>query len=104
MNVKAYLKNVLRHYFREIIFKHSFIFLEMFLLFFFVVFCIFGIVYVTSIFALYFFLNASLGCTAAFTYYYDPAILRNKMKPLSIFRDLAQRKRDSKKCLLLCVL
>ena len=35
--------------------------------------------------------------TAAFTYYYDPAILRNKLTPLSIFRDLALRKRDSKK-------
>ena len=35
--------------------------------------------------------------TAAFTYYYDPAILRNKLTPLSIFRDLALRKRNSKK-------
>ena len=35
--------------------------------------------------------------TAAFTYYYDPVILRNKLTPLSIFRDLALRKRDSKK-------
>ena len=35
--------------------------------------------------------------TAAFTYYYDPAILRNKLTPLSIFRDLALRKIDSKK-------
>ena len=34
--------------------------------------------------------------TAAFTYYYDPAILRNKLTSLSIFRDLALRKRDSK--------
>ena len=44
--------------------------------------------------------------TAAFTYYYDPAISRNKFTPLSIFRDLALRKRDSKKinCLLQCVL
>ena len=31
-----------------------------------------------------------------FTYHYDPAILRNKLTPLSIFRDLALRKRDSK--------
>ena len=30
--------------------------------------------------------------TAAFTYY-DPAILQNKLTPLSIFRDLALRKR-----------
>ena len=35
--------------------------------------------------------------TAAFTYYYDPVILRNKLTPLSIFRDLALRKGDSKK-------
>ena len=35
--------------------------------------------------------------TAAFTYYYDPVILRNKLTPLSIFRDQALRKRDSKK-------
>ena len=35
--------------------------------------------------------------TAAFTYYYDPAILRNKLTPLLIFRNLALRKRDSKK-------
>ena len=35
--------------------------------------------------------------TAALTYYYDPVILRNKMKPLSIFRDLALRKRVSKR-------
>ena len=34
--------------------------------------------------------------TAAFTYYYDPEILQNKLTPLSIFRDLALRKRDSK--------
>ena len=34
--------------------------------------------------------------TAAFTYYYDPAILRNKLTPLSIFRTLALRKRGSK--------
>ena len=34
---------------------------------------------------------------AAFTYYYDPVILRNKLTPLSIFRNLALRKRDSKK-------
>ena len=33
-------------------------------------------------------------CTDAFTYYYDPAMLRNKLTPLSIFRDLALRKRD----------
>ena len=37
--------------------------------------------------------------TAAFTYYYDSAILRNKLTPLSIFRDLALRKRDSKQFL-----
>ena len=30
--------------------------------------------------------------TAAFTYYYDPAILQNKLTPLSIFKDLALRK------------
>ena len=35
--------------------------------------------------------------TAAFTYYYDPVILRNKLTPLSIFRDQALRKRDSKR-------
>ena len=29
---------------------------------------------------------------AAFTYYCDPAILRNKLTPLSIFKDLALRK------------
>ena len=34
--------------------------------------------------------------TAAFTYYYDPVIFRNKLTPLSIFRDLALRKRHSK--------
>ena len=34
--------------------------------------------------------------TAAFTYYYDPAILQNKLTPLSIFRDLALRKGDLK--------
>ena len=37
--------------------------------------------------------------TAALTYYYDPAILQNKLTPLSIFRDLALRKGDSKKFL-----
>ena len=30
--------------------------------------------------------------TAAFTYYYDPAILRNKLTHLSSFKDLALRK------------
>ena len=35
--------------------------------------------------------------TAAFTYYYNPVILRNKLTPLSIFEDLALRKGDSKK-------
>ena len=35
--------------------------------------------------------------TAALTYYYDPAVLQNKLTPLSIFRDLALRKGDSKK-------
>ena len=35
--------------------------------------------------------------TAAFTYYYDSAILRNKLTPLSILRDPALRKRDSEK-------
>ena len=35
--------------------------------------------------------------TAALTYYYDPAILQNKLTPSSIFRDLALRKGDSKK-------
>ena len=35
--------------------------------------------------------------TAALTYYYDPVILQNKLTPLLIFRDLALRKRDSKK-------
>ena len=39
----------------------------------------------------------SIACTAAFTYYYDTAILQNNLTPLSIFRDLALRKRDSKK-------
>ena len=34
--------------------------------------------------------------TAVFTYYYDPAILRDKLTPKSIFRDFALRKRDSK--------
>ena len=34
--------------------------------------------------------------TAAFTNYYDPVILRNKLTPLSISRDVALRKRDSK--------
>ena len=33
--------------------------------------------------------SLSLLYTAAFTYYYDPVILRNKLTPLSIFRDLA---------------
>ena len=35
-------------------------------------------------------------CTAAFTYYYDPAILLNKWTPLLIFKDLSLRKRNSK--------
>ena len=35
--------------------------------------------------------------TAAFTYYYDPVFMQNKLTPLSIFRDLALKKRDSKK-------
>ena len=35
--------------------------------------------------------------TAAFTYYYDPVFLRNRLTPLSIFRDLDLRKIDSKK-------
>ena len=39
----------------------------------------------------------SVETTAAFTYYYDPVILQNKLTPLSIFRDLDLRKRDSKK-------
>ena len=39
-------------------------------------------------------------CTAAFTYYYGPAILQNKLTPLSIFRDPALRKRDSKKIII----
>ena len=39
------------------------------------------------------------GYTAALTYYYDPVILRNKLTPLSIFRDLSLRKGDSKKFL-----
>ena len=30
--------------------------------------------------------------TAAFTYYYDPILLLNKLTPLSIFTDLALRK------------
>ena len=42
-------------------------------------------------------LSTRLKHTSAFTYYYDPVILRNKLTPLSIFRDLALRKRDSKK-------
>ena len=33
----------------------------------------------------------SLWYTAAFTYYYDPVILQNKLTHLSIFRDLALR-------------
>ena len=37
--------------------------------------------------------------TAAFTFYYDPAILRNKLTPLSIFRDIVLRKRDLKKAI-----
>ena len=37
--------------------------------------------------------------TAEFTYYYDPAILRNKLTPLSIFRDIVLRKRDLKKAI-----
>ena len=41
--------------------------------------------------------------TAAFTYYCDPAILQNKLTPLSIFRDPALRKRDSKKNIYFCV-
>ena len=32
--------------------------------------------------------------TATLTYYYNPAILQNKLTPLSIFRDLALRKGD----------
>ena len=36
------------------------------------------------------------GHTAAFTYYYEPAILRNKLTPLQIFRELALSKLDSK--------
>ena len=35
--------------------------------------------------------------TAAFTYYYEPVILQNNLTPLSIFRDLALGKRESKK-------
>ena len=31
-------------------------------------------------------------CTAAFTYYYDSVILRNKLSPLSIFRDLEKER------------
>ena len=34
--------------------------------------------------------------TAALTYYYDPVILQNKLTPLSIFRVLALKNRDSK--------
>ena len=42
--------------------------------------------------------------TAAFTYYNGPAILRNKLTPLLIFRERALRKRDSKKLIVyLCV-
>ena len=49
--------------------------------------------------------HSNLGCstiyelvsTAAFIFYYDPVILLNKLTPLSIFRDIALRKRDSKK-------
>ena len=36
----------------------------------------------------------SLVLYSAFANYYDPAILRNKLTPFSIFRDLALRKRD----------
>ena len=42
-------------------------------------------------------LKASTHNTAAFNYYYDSAIFQNKLTPLSIFRDLALRKGDSKK-------
>ena len=42
-------------------------------------------------------LNIYFVTTAAFTYYYDPTILQNKLTPLSIFRDLALRKSDSKR-------
>ena len=45
----------------------------------------------------YYFIDCPLTCTAAFTCYNDPAILRKKLTPFSIFRDLALRKRDSKK-------
>ena len=53
---------------------------------------IFPILFVTSL------LNTS---TAVLTYYYDPAILQNRLTPLSIFRDLALRKGDSKKFMFL---
>ena len=43
-------------------------------------------------------------CTAAFTYYYDPVILRNKLSPLSIFRDLEKERFKNVYVLLLCVL
>ena len=36
--------------------------------------------------------------TAAFPYYYDPAILRNKLTPLSIFRDLREREMQKSLC------
>ena len=39
--------------------------------------------------------NFMLACTAAFTYFYDPAILRNKVTALSIFKVLALKNRDS---------
>ena len=34
-----------------------------------------------------------LQTTAAFTYYYDPAILRNKLTPLSIFNSSSEKVR-----------
>ena len=42
-------------------------------------------------------LGVDFTSTAALIYYYDPVILRNKLTPLSIFRDLPLRKRDLKK-------
>ena len=35
--------------------------------------------------------------TAVLTYYYDPAILQNKLTPFSIFRDLALREGESER-------
>ena len=53
--------------------------------------------FICKLLALMLVVRVKVGYTAAFTYYYDPAILRNKLTLLLIFRDPALRKRDSKK-------